>query len=137
MIQQYIESDEPYITRCEFVGAKFIYAVQVDTSNGFQLCPADACQVGDAFCPVGTSTNPKFEIIKNFENPIIEKYANFLKSNGIHIAGIEFIVDKQGEIFTYDVNTNTNYNSDAEAVSGIYGMGEIAKYLGYELKNLK
>lgn len=137
LIQEYIESDEPYITRCEFIGGKFIYAVRVDTSNGFQLCPADACQIGDAFCPVGTSSNPKFEIIKDFENPIIGKYATFLKVNGIHIAGIEFIANKQGEIFTYDVNTNTNYNSDAEAVAGISGMGEIAKYLGSELKNLK
>ena len=23
---------------------KFLYAVRVDTSEGFQLCPADACQ---------------------------------------------------------------------------------------------
>ncbi len=137
LIQEYIESDEPYITRCEFVGGKFIYAVRVDTSSGFQLCPADACQIGDAFCPVGTSSTPKFEIIKNFENPIIEKYTTFLKANGIHIAGIEFIANKQGEVFTYDVNTNTNYNSDAESVVGIFGMGEIAKYLGSELKNLK
>jgi len=137
LIQEYIESDEPYITRCEFIGGKFIYAVQVDTSSGFQLCPADACQIGDAFCPVGTSASPKFEIIKDFENPIIEKYATFLKGNGIHIAGIEFIVNKQGEIFTYDINTNTNYNSEAEANAGMSGMGEIAKYLGSELKNLK
>lgn len=137
LIQDYIESDESYITRCEFVGGEFIYAVKVDTSNGFQLCPADACQIGDAFCPVGTTVKPKFEILKTFENPIIEKYATFLKSNGIHIAGIEFIINKQGEIFTYDVNTNTNYNSDAEAVAGISGMGEIAKYLGSELKNFK
>ena len=105
--------------------------------DSYYLCPADACQIGDAFCPVETSANPKFEIIKNFENPIIEKYATFLKANGIHIAGIEFIANKQGEIFTYDVNTNTNYNSDAEAVAGISGMGEIDKYLGSELKNLK
>ena len=137
LIQEYIESDKPYITRCEFVGGKFVYAVQVDTSEGFQLCPADACQIGDAFCPVGTETKPKFKIIENFQNPIIEKYSTFLKANGIHIAGIEFITNKEGEIFTYDINTNTNYNSDAEAIAGISGMGEIAKYLGSELKNLK
>ena len=29
--------------------------------------------------------------------------------------GIEFIVDAAGELYTYDVNTNTNYNSAAEA----------------------
>jgi hypothetical protein len=138
LIQQYIKSPQPYITRCEFVGGKFLYAVQVDTSNGFQLCPADACQIGDTFCPVGTeSERPKFEIIEGFNNPIIEKYEHFLKSNNIHISGIEFINDESGEIYTYDVNTNTNYNSDAEAISKKSGMGAIARYLGDELKKLK
>ena len=138
LIQQYIKSPQPYITRCEFVGGKFLYAVQVDTSNGFQLCPADACQIGDTFCPVGTeSERPKFEIIEGFNNPIIEKYEHFLKSNNIHISGIEFITDENGEIYTYDVNTNTNYNSDAEAISKKSGMGAIAKYLGDELEKLK
>src|SRR5438046_8672005 len=56
LIQQYIQSPEPYITRVEFVGGKFLYAVRVDTSLGFELCPADVCQVGDAFCPVGESS---------------------------------------------------------------------------------
>lgn len=138
LIQQYIKSPEPYITRCEFVGGKFIYAVQVDTSKGFELCPADACQIGDAFCPIGTeSERPKFKIIEGFKNPIIEKYENFLKANNIHISGIEFITDENGEIYTYDVNTNTNYNSDAEAIAKKSGMGAIARYLGEELEKLK
>ena len=53
LIQQYIAAPQPFITRVEFVGGKFLYAVRVDTSLGFELCPADVCQVGDAFCPVG------------------------------------------------------------------------------------
>src|SRR5581483_1526629 len=51
LIQQYIQATEPFITRVEFVGGRFLYAVRVDTSLGFELCPADVCQVGDAFCP--------------------------------------------------------------------------------------
>lgn len=138
LIQEYIQAPEPYITRCEFVGGKFVYAVQVDTTNGFQLCPADACQIGDLFCPVGESTpaKPKFQIIENFEDPIIQKYEQFLKANDIQISGIEFIRGEDGKIFTYDVNTNTNYNSDAEAIAKIYGMREIAKFLGTELEKL-
>lgn len=136
LIQEYIQSPDPYITRCEFIGGKFVYAVQVNTSEGFQLCPADACQIGDAFCPVGEVKKSKFTIIKGFENPILEKYARFLETNRIHISGIEFITDKNGEIFTYDVNTNTNYNSEAEAVAGMSGMGTIARYLGSELEAL-
>lgn len=136
LIQEYIKAPEPFITRCEFVGGKFVYAVQVDTSEGFELCPADACQIGDLFCPVGEEVEekPKFQIVEGFEEPIIEKYEQFLKENQITVAGIEFIRNEKGEIFTYDVNTNTNYNSDAEKAAGKYGMLELAKFLGAQLK---
>lgn len=137
LVQEYIEAPEPFITRCEFVGRKFIYAVRVNTSEGFELCPADACQIGDAFCPVGETNQSKFTIIDDFQNPIIENYQKFLEANGIHIAGIEFIIDKQGQIFTYDVNTNTNYNSEAEALAGKSGMGAIAQYLKQELEKVR
>ena len=54
----------------------------------------------------------------------------------IIIAGIEYITDKSGERYTYDVNTNTNYNSVAEKKVNKDGMLEIAKFLKAELKNL-
>ena len=136
LIQEYIEAPEPYITRCEFIGGKFFYAVQVDTSEGFQLCPADVCQVGDAFCPVGGSKTPKFKIIEGFHHEILEKYEAFLKNNSIEIAGIEFIKNKHGELFTYDINTNTNYNPDAEAVVGMSALRNVTEYLGGELEKV-
>ncbi|WP_285768015.1 alpha-L-glutamate ligase [Peribacillus sp. SI8-4] len=139
LIQEYIKAPEPFITRCEFVGGKFIYAVEVDTSEGFELCPADACQIGDLFCPIGEEEKekPKFKIVQDFHDPIIEKYEAFLKENGISIAGIEFIRNGAGDIYTYDINTNTNYNHDAEAAAGQYGMLELAKFLGSELAKQK
>jgi hypothetical protein len=125
LVQEYIESPQPYITRVEFVGGKFLYAVRVDTSGGFELCPADVCStIGE--------TVFKFSIIENFHDPIIARYEQFLAANDIHIAGIEFIVDKHGQLFTYDVNTNTNYNSEAERSAGLSGMQAVAKYLGGE-----
>lgn len=140
LIQQYIRAPQPYITRVEFVGGKFLYAVRVDTSLGFELCPADVCQIGDAFCPVGETAPktpaPRFQIIEGFNHPVIERYQRFIAENGIEIAGIEFITDETGEIYTYDVNTNTNYNSDAEAEAGLYGMRSIARYLGQQLSDL-
>ncbi|GER66305.1 glutathione synthase [Weizmannia acidilactici] len=138
LVQEYIESPEHYITRCEFIGGKFVYAVRVDTSGGFELCPADACQIGGLFCPAGEETEqkPKFQIIDDFNEPIIQKYEELLRGNGIKVAGIEFIRNADGEIFTYDINTNTNYNSDAEAAAGKYGMLELAKFLRAELENV-
>jgi hypothetical protein len=141
LIQEYIRAPEPYITRVEFVGGQFLYAVRVDTSLGFELCPADVCQIGDAFCPVGetapVAAAPRFQIIDRFSHPVIDKYRRFIAANGIGISGIEFITDERGEIYTYDVNTNTNYNSEAEAQAGLYGMRAIAAYLGDELQKLK
>ncbi|MDV2684608.1 alpha-L-glutamate ligase [Alkalihalophilus lindianensis] len=135
LLQQYIKSSDSTITRCEFIGGRFFYAVEVDTSEGFELCPADACQIGDAFCPTTEQPRDKFTIIKDFDDPIIYKYEAFLLANDIHFAGIEFIRDAQGNLYTYDVNTNTNYNPDAEQKADMYGMKEIAKELAAQLES--
>ena len=136
LLQEYIEAPEPFITRVELVGGRFLYAVRVDTSQGFELCPADACWADDAFCPTGEAAGALFRIVEGFRHPLVERYEHVLAANDIHIAGIEFIVDRDGVTYTYDINTNTNYNSDAEAVAGQSGMGAIADYLGRELQTV-
>jgi hypothetical protein len=129
LVQEYIEAPLSYITRVEFVGGRFLYAVRVDTSQGFELCPADACDIGGK---TKSTSQRKFVIIKDFRHPIIKRYERFLRANDVHIAGIEFIIAKNGELFTYDINTNTNYNPEAEREAGVSGMGAIARYLGEE-----
>ncbi len=132
LIQEYVDAPEPFITRCEFVGQEFLYAVRVDTSDGFLLCPADECQIDDgAACP--TLPTSKFEIIRDFDDPIVNDYRRMLQASDIHIAGIEFIVDRDGRRYTYDINTNTNYNPQAEAKAGRSGMQAIAHLLCREL----
>ncbi len=135
LVQQYIKSPEQFITRAEFIGGKYMYSVRVDTSEGFELCPADACQIGDLFCPVGEEpkTNMKFQVVDNKHPELIAKFEQFLAASKIDVAGIEFIVDADGATYAYDVNTNTNYNADAEALHGTYGMLELAKFLGEQL----
>lgn len=136
LLQQYIEAPQPYITRLEFIGQKFLYAVRVDTSGGFQLCPADACAADGSSCPISplSESTHKFEIIKGFDHPLIARYIEFMKANSIHIAACEMIVDAQSRDYTYDVNMNTNYNQEAENRVGLFGMQAIADYLGAELE---
>lgn len=139
LVQEYIKPADGRIVRAEFVGNKFIYAVSIDAQNGFELCPADACNIGDQFCPADQSESAnKFIILDNYENPDLEKYAEFLKANDIGVGAIEYVEDSKGTKWVYDVNTNTNYNSGAERKSKylIEGMFEIAKFLESEL-NLK
>jgi hypothetical protein len=57
----------------------------------------------------------------------------FLSTTAVEVAGIEFITDTEGRTLVYDVNTNTNYNPDAEARAGRSGMVELARYLGAHL----
>lgn len=133
LVQRYVEAPEPFVTRLEFVGGRFLYAVRVDTSEGFELCPADACTVeaaaiGDAACPAVAPAS-KFTIVPGYENPDIPALERFLAANGIGIAGIEVIVDEAGRRFVYDVNTNTNYNPDAEAKAAVFGMRAVARHL--------
>jgi hypothetical protein len=140
LIQEYIKAPEPFVTRVEFVGGRFLYAVRVDTTLGFELCPADVCEIGDAMCPVGEKPSaqaPRFQVVDDFSHPVIERYQRFLAANGIEIAGVEFITDAAGELYTYDVNTNTNYNSAAEERAGKYAMRSIATFLGEELGGLQ
>ncbi|KZD07396.1 ATP-grasp domain-containing protein [Oceanibaculum pacificum] len=143
LLQHYVRAPVPYIVRAEFIGRRFLYAVRVDTSDGFELCPADACQVGDAFCPAGEAAAsppaqqpPKFQIIHGIASAQQAAYERFLEAAGIDVAGIEYVLDAEGVAFTYDVNTNTNYNPDAERVAGKYGMKALAAYLGVELRRL-
>jgi len=139
LVQEYIKPADGRIVRAEFVGNKFLYAVSIDAQNGFQLCPADSCNIGDAFCPAdkNESTN-KFIIQDNYENADLKKYASFLKANDIAVGALEYVEDENGAKWVYDVNTNTNYNSGAERKSSepIEGMFEIAKFLGLELSKV-
>ena len=136
LLQQYVRSPDALITRAEFVGGKVFYAVEVDTSDGFELCPADGCAVGDAFCPVGEEPRAKFTIVAGIDPALRWRYEAFLAANGIEVAGIEFIRDADGTVYTYDVNTNTNYNPDAEARAGRSAMAALARFLGGELQKL-
>jgi len=138
LLQQYIKSPQSFIIRTEFIGKKYLYSVKVDTSDGFELCPADACQIKDLFCPVGEAPaeKMKFQIVENPHKELISKYEQFLITNDIDVAGIEFITDETGATYTYDINTNTNYNPQAEEKAQIYAMLELAKFLRVKLESL-
>ena len=126
LLQKFIQSPTETIIRMEFVNGKFLYAVEVDTSEGFELCPSDSCQV-ESNCPTGDIQ--KFRILKDFKIPNLSSYEEFLAVNDIGIAGIEIIKDATGKVWTYDVNTNTNYNPLAEELAGISAPKAVARYL--------
>ncbi|WP_439692489.1 ATP-grasp domain-containing protein [Curtobacterium sp. SP.BCo] len=142
LLQEYLTAREPFITRVEFVGGEFVYAVRVDTSAGsFELCPADACEVpqviAGAVCdvpgadaPAGVPAAFSVRTEVTAEHPLVQQLRTFLADQRITIAGVEFMETTDGRTVVYDINTNTNYNPAVEESAPASGPRSIARYLG-------
>lgn len=127
LVQRYIRGKDPKILRNEFIGGKYVYSVQVDTSEGFELCPADSCCIADA-----KPDGEKFKILEGFTHPLKDNYERFMAANEIDVCAFESIETDEGEIFTYDINLNTNYNQTAElaCANNPDAYGKAADFLG-------
>ena len=125
LVQEYVEPARLRITRAEIVGGELVYAITADTERGgFQLCPADACAVdGTPASLFALRTEP-------LPSGLADAYESFARWHGLEVAGFEFIETADGRAVTYDVNTNTNYNPDVEAVASRSAARAVARYLG-------
>lgn len=121
LLQEYVEPAEGFVTRVELVGGEFLYALTADTRLGFELCPADECDVPDGGL---------FHWREGYDDPIVHRYLEFARRWGIGIAGFENIETADGRTVTYDINTNTNYNPVVEAEAARSGPRAVARYLG-------
>ena len=126
LLQQFIQTTDGSVTRAEFIGGELFYAVRIDTGGTFELCPADVCAPDEAEANGG----PVFTVVKDaVERDLEHAIGRFLHRSGIDIAGVEFARDADGNPFVYDVNTNTNYNPDAEAAAGVSAPQALVDYL--------
>jgi glutathione synthase/RimK-type ligase-like ATP-grasp enzyme len=128
VLQEYIEPPEPFITRIEIVDGVFQYAIASNTEGGFQLCPADFCQADDQFCPAGPTSKFRLRPEITSDDMLVRKLIAFMRSHALDVAGIEFVEDRDGRRYVYDINGTTNYNSDVERAHGFSGMGAIAAF---------
>jgi hypothetical protein len=133
LLQQFVEAAEPFITRCEFVDGEFLYAITSDTSDGFELCPADACRTNEDRCAVD-GDDSLFALREDVPAALIDRYKDFLVREQIDVAGIEFIEDADGQIWTYDINGTTNYSPEVENEHDLSGMAAVADLLKRELE---
>ena len=138
LVQRYITSPDQTITRVEFIGRELAYAVRVDTSNGFELCPADVCSLEASTCMADAEPRFAFEVVDGFADSeigrtLVPRMQTVMADEGLDVTAFEFILDPDGRPYVYDINTNTNYNSEAESRAGVSAMGQLAAYLGDEL----
>jgi hypothetical protein len=134
LLQEYIQSPNAFITRVEVVGDRFLFAMRSATTDGFELCPSDACQVpaiAPDVCPADSSAaDSKFSGSPlTADDPLVRKYLALLAGEGIDVAGIEFVEDAEGRRYTYDINGTTNYSGVLGEKIGVDGMHQVAGWI--------
>jgi hypothetical protein len=139
VVQAYVRSAEPFITRVELVGGRYLFAMRSSTVGGFELCPSDVCQAERAkpdVCPAdGAATFSASPLTAS--DPLVQQYEALCRAEGMDLAGIEFIEDAEGRRFTYDINANTNYNAALGRQLGIDGPREAARHIRREIENAR
>lgn len=140
LVQEYLEPVEGAIVRVEVLGGEYLYAIRIvrDTGAGFNLCPADICQVpGGAIapaadlgaCPVSA---PAGLTVTRFDAPpeAIETVIRLARAASIDVGGVEYLVSKaDGRIYYYDVNSTSNFVANAEAVVGFDPTARFADFI--------
>jgi hypothetical protein len=137
ILQEYVVSPEAFITRVEIVGGRFLFAMRSSTLGGFQLCPSDACQIqgqpSPDVCPADSGSDKFSASPLTDRDPLVAAYISMMASEGIDLAGIEFIEDADGNRYTYDINGTTNYSGVLGEKIGIDGMRELARWIKREV----
>lgn len=145
LVQQYVQPVEPYITRVEIVDGRFLYAIRSSTEKGFELCPADACQIDEgAFCPAPSGepepgpspADERFQLRPEITSadPLVRELVDLTRQYGFGLAGIEYVEDAVGNRWVYDINGTSNYNAGVESAHGLSGMGAVADLCARLLK---
>jgi hypothetical protein len=128
LLQEYVQPAGGFISRIETIGYEYVYTITADTvRGGFQLCPADACELDEFGKPKPEVS--LFALRQGFYAPVVDQAIGFARKYKLEVAGFEFIEAADGRTVVYDVNTNTNYNPDVEKIAPKSGPGTLASYL--------
>src|SRR5262245_24849708 len=140
LVQEYLEPVDGAIVRIEVLGGDYLYAIRIvrDTGAGFNLCPADICQVPAGSlapradlgaCPTNV---PAGLAVTRFDPPAeaIETVIRLARAASIDVGGVEYLVSKaDGRIYYYDVNATSNFVANAEAVVGFDPTARFADFI--------
>jgi glutathione synthase/RimK-type ligase-like ATP-grasp enzyme len=131
LVQEYHPPRGGSIVRVEVLDGDFLYAIRIenDPSQGFNLCPADICQVpangstGSAdfdLCPLDVAVTPARKILA--EQPpdrVVSSVLRIAAHAGLDLGGVEYLEsERDGQLYFYDINALSNFVADAPRVVG-------------------
>ncbi len=103
LLQDYVPARGGTILRMETLAGRFLYALEVDTGDSFDLCPADACVARPGRAAIGMrAVTPAPEIVDAAER--------IARAAGLDVGGVELLIDdRDGTPRFYDINALSNF----------------------------
>ena len=129
MAQTYIQPVYGYINRVEILDGQLLYALRVYPTEGFNLCPADACEVDAAH-----TSQARFELNPQLAPHTLDAILGLFTSLGLDFGSIEFLTGPDGADYFYDLNLNSNYRTQIPGINHFDPWGTLADYLGAQLE---
>jgi hypothetical protein len=118
LVQEHLPAEGESIIRIEIVGGEFLYAIRIRlVPGGFNLCPADYCELPGIADGVSGRGLP----IERFDPPpeVVEDAKRIIAAARMDLGGVEYLVNaRDGLPYFYDVNALSNFVADAPEVVG-------------------
>ena len=112
LLQDHVPARGGTIVRVETLGGDFLYAIEVESDGGFDLCPADACLAVPGRAAVRmTALTPPPELVEAAER--------IARAVGLDVGGVEYLIDdRDGAARFYDINALSNFVANPLDVLG-------------------
>jgi glutathione synthase/RimK-type ligase-like ATP-grasp enzyme len=124
LLQDYVPARGGTIIRIETLGARYLYALEVETGgDSFDLCPADACvvQPGRAAISMKAITPPQ---------AVIDAAERIACAASLDVGGVEVVIDdRDGTPRFYDINALSNFVANPLDVLGYDPHEQLVDYI--------
>ena len=113
---------------------RLLYAIRIHNYpiQGFNLCPADICQVDDT-PPTPTVAVAKKPLKIEAASPpgwVVDAVVRIFQAGGLDIGGVEYLEsERDGQFYLYDVNALSNFVTDAPRLVGFDPFVRFVDYL--------
>jgi D-alanine-D-alanine ligase-like ATP-grasp enzyme len=134
LVQEYLPAAGQSIVRVEILGGEYLYAIRLHLTTGFNLCPADYCQLPATAAGTGLQdgVSGRQMPVEAYTPPpaIIEAVKRIMAAAHIEVGGVEYLVnDRDGQAYFYDINALSNFVADAVHVVGFDPIPRLVDYL--------
>jgi len=112
LVQDLVPARGGTIVRVETLGGDFLYAIEVESGAGFDLCPADACLAAPGRAAIRmTAVTPPAALVEAAER--------IARAAGLDVGGVEYLIDdRDGVARFYDINALSNFVANPLDVLG-------------------